>query len=153
MLVKDAMTRRAETIGPDETLQAAARKMRETGVGALVVCEGDLPVGLITDRDVVVRSTAQGRDPARADVRSAMTPQLVSCAEEDDLGAAAALMGERAVRRLAVLGPGQELVGLLSVDDLAPFSRTLAGQVIERIRAPERPVEQGPWPWWGNVTG
>jgi CBS domain-containing protein len=148
MMVREAMTLRAETIGPDETLAAAARRMREVGVGALVVCEQDRVIGMLTDRDIVVRSIADGRDPGIADVRSAMTPQVVDCPEDEDLAAAAERMERGAVRRAVVLDAEKRLVGLLSVDDIALHSRVLAGQIIEHTRAPERPVEHGPWPWW-----
>lgn len=148
MLVKDAMTRWAEVIAPQATLQAAARRMREAGVGALAVCEQDRMIGLLTDRDIVVRATAEGRDPTAADVRSAMTPQVIACSEEDDLARAAALMGEHAVRRMVVLDAEERPVGVLSVDDLASYSPALAGEVIERTHDPERPIRRGPWPWW-----
>lgn len=148
MLVKDAMTRRPETIGPNESLGAAARKMRAAGVGALPVCEKDRLVGMLTDRDIVVRGIAAGEDPERAEVRSAMTTQVVSCVESEDLAAAATLMDEHAVRRMAVLDAGGALVGMLSVDDLALYSRALAGEVIEHSREPGRPVQRGGWSWW-----
>jgi CBS domain-containing protein len=140
MLVKEAMTRRAETIGPEETLQAAARRMRELGIGVLPVCERDRLVGMLTDRDIVVRSTAEGSDPVRAAVRTAMTPQVIWCSEDDDIQRAAELMERKAVRRLMVLGPGRRLVGMLSVDDLALVSGALATEVIERSVVPERSI-------------
>jgi CBS domain-containing protein len=130
MLVKEAMTHWAEVIGPDETLQAAARKMRSLGVGALPVCEGNLLVGIITDRDVVVRSTAEAQDPARATVRTAMTPHVVSCCEDDPIEDAARAMGRRAIRRLVVLDSSKRLVGLLSVEDLAAAAGWLTADVI-----------------------
>jgi CBS domain-containing protein len=148
MLVREVMTHRAETIGPDETLEEAARRMRETGVGALAVCEQDRLIGFLTDRDIVVRSTAAGQVPGAVAVRSAMTPQVVWCSEDDPLTDAAEIMERMAVRRIAVMNAEKRLVGLLSVDDVALFSRTLAGEVVEHLRAPERPVEHGPWPWW-----
>jgi CBS domain-containing protein len=148
MLVKDAMTRRPETIGPGETLAAAARKMRAAAIGVLPVCEEERLVGMITDRDIVVRAVAAGDDPRLAVVRGAMTPQVVSCPEEEDLEAAATLMDEHAVRRMAVVDAGGHLVGMLSVDDLANFSRALAGEVIEHSRDPGRPLERGGYPWW-----
>jgi CBS domain-containing protein len=144
MLVKESMTRRAETIGPEEMLQAAARKMRELGIGALPVCEGDRLIGMLTDRDIAVRSTAEGRDPVLATVRSAMTPQVIWCSEDDDLQEAAELMERKAVRRLMVLGPGKRLVGMLSVDDLALVSAALATEVIEHSVVPERSIPGGP---------
>jgi CBS domain-containing protein len=148
MLVREAMTHRAETIGPQETLEEAARRMRASGVGALAVCEHDRLIGFLTDRDIVVRSTAAGQVPGAVEVRSAMTPQVVWCFEEAPLTQAAEIMERMAIRRIAVLNADRRLVGMLSVDDVALFSRTLAGEVVEHLRAPERPVERGPWPWW-----
>ena len=150
MRVKDVMTRRAETIDPDETLQTAARRMRDLGIGALVVVAGEELAGVITDRDIVVRSTAAGADPAWFTVRSAMTPQVIACSEEDDLEAAARAMEGSAIRRLVVTGAGGRVAGMLSVDDLVLYSRTAAGAVIQRARSPDVPVHAGPWPWWGD---
>lgn len=142
------MTRRAETIGPDETLRAAARAMKQLDVGLLVVCDGGGLIGVLTDRDIVVRSIAEGRNPGEADVRSAMTPQVIDCSADDELEAAAARMAHGAVRRLVVLDASNRLVGMLSVDDVALHSPTLAGEIVEHVRAPERPIVRGPWPWW-----
>lgn len=148
MLVRDAMTYRAETIGPLETLQAAARRMKQLGVGALVVCDDGHLLGILTDRDIVVRSTAEGASPAEADVRSAMTPQVIECCEDDELEGAASRMEQGAVRRLVVLDAAKTPIGMLSVDDIALRSPALAGEIVEHVRAPERPIRRGPWPWW-----
>jgi CBS domain-containing protein len=148
MLVRDAMTRRVEWIGPDEPLAAAARRMRDLGVGALPVCVEGRVLGFITDRDIVVRAIAAGRDPAVANVRGAMTAYVVECGDDEDLAEAAARMEERAVRRAVVLDSARKLVGMLSVGDIALHSQTLAGEIIEHARAPERPVHRGGWPWW-----
>ncbi len=148
MLVRDAMTYRAEAVGPGETLEAAARRMRDAGVGALVVCDDGRVLGILTDRDIVIRSTAEGASPASVDVRSAMTSQVVACREDDDLEGAAARMAHGAVRRVVVLDASDRLVGMLSVDDVALRSPALAGEIVEHVRAPERPVQRGPWPWW-----
>lgn len=148
MLVRTIMTPRAETIGPDETLEFAATRMRERGVGALVVCEGEELLGILTDRDIVVRSTARGRNPAEADVRSAMTPQLISCRADEDLESAVRRMEEGAVRRVVVVDEASRAVGMLSVDDIALRGPPLAGEIIEHVLAPERPVQRGTWPWW-----
>ncbi|WP_242392420.1 CBS domain-containing protein [Anaeromyxobacter oryzisoli] len=143
MRVGEAMTVRAETIGPDEALEAAARRMRDTGIGALPVCESDRLVGMITDRDIVVRGVAAGLAPGAAKVRDAMTAQVVYCFEDDELGRGAELMEQHAVRRVMVLDRQKRLVGLLSVDDLAMVSRMLAAEVIEHSREPTLPVEHG----------
>ncbi len=148
MLVSDAMTHRAETIGPDEAIQEAARKMRDRGVGALVVCEQDRAIGILTDRDIVVRCVAEGRGLEKAEVRSAMTPQVIDCDDDEELEAAVTRMELGAVRRVVVLDAAKRLVGMLSVDDVALHSPALAGEIIEHVRAPERPVRRGPFLWW-----
>lgn len=133
MLVHDVMTARAETIGPDDTLQAAAAKMRSLGVGALPVQDDDHLVGMITDRDIAVRAVALGRDPTRTPVRQAMTPQVVWCYEDQDILEAARVMEDKAIRRILVLDRREKLVGILSVDDLAAGARQerLAGEVLD----------------------
>ena len=142
MLVRDAMTPHAETIGPEETLQAAAAKMKALNVGALPVKDDDHLVGMLTDRDLAVRAVAAGRDPIRARVREAMTPQVVWCFEDQDTIEAARVMEDKAIRRVMVLDRQERLVGLLSVDDLAAAARQerLAGEVLDSAVAPRPPA-------------
>lgn len=153
MLVRNVMTPRAETIGPGETLQAAASRMKELDVGALVVREGEELIGILTDRDIVVRSVAQGQNPAETEVRSAMTPQIIGCLEGEELEDAATRMEKGAVRRVVVTDEGTRLVGMLSVDDVALHRPALAGEIIEHVRAPERPIHRGSWSWWEEAAG
>lgn len=138
MLVKDVMTKRAETIGPDYTLQEAARRMRALGVGALPVCERDRVVGMLTDRDIVIRGVSEGVDPVKATVRGSMTPQVVYCFEEQPLHEAARLMEEHSIRRIIVLDANKRLAGFLSADDLAMTAGGLAVDVIESSVDPDR---------------
>jgi CBS domain-containing protein len=140
MLVRDVMTRRAATVEVEETLQAAARRMRELDVGALPVIEGGAVVGFVTDRDITVRAVAAGEDPRHASVRVAMTAQVVSCREDEDVQDAAQRMQEFAVRRLPVLDPQERLAGMLSVEDLADVSVALATEVLQHGRHPGLPV-------------
>jgi CBS domain-containing protein len=77
-----------------------------------------------------------------------MTPQVISCADDADLATAAALMGDRAVRRVVVIDAAERLAGMLSVDDLSLHSASLAGGVVERCRAPDRPAQPRSWKWW-----
>jgi CBS domain-containing protein len=141
MLVKDIMTPQAETIAIDDSLQAAAEKMRRLNVGALPVVVDERPVGMLTDRDIVVRGVARGLDPVHSSVREAMTPQLVWCFEDQDTYEAAQLMEQKAVRRLMVFDRDERLVGMLSVDDLAMEARQekLAGEVIDSAAAMRPP--------------
>lgn len=145
MLVRDIMTRHVETIGAEDTLQAAALAMRSHDVGALPVSEHERLVGVITDRDIVVRGVADGLDPALARVRDAMTPQVIYCLEDQSVELAAEEMEERSVRRLVVLDSNKRLVGMLTADDLALHARGLAVDVIERCREPGGRLARGRW--------
>lgn len=140
MFVREVMTRHAATVGADETLEAAARKMKELGIGALPVLDRGQLAGLVTDRDLAVRAVAAGADPRRAHVREAMTPQVIACREDDELEEAARRMEERAVRRIMVLDREGGLSGMLSVEDLVGASMALAAGVLRHAREPDLPV-------------
>jgi CBS domain-containing protein len=146
MAVKDVMTRRAETTGPEETIERAAERMRDFNIGILPVCHHDRLIGVVTDRDITVRATAAGRGPGRTTVREVMTHQVFTCFEDDDLAGAAALMEQRAVRRLLVLDRDMRLVGVLSVDDVARAvgQARLAGEIVEQAAEPRMPEPPPP---------
>ncbi len=93
MKVKEVMTRSPECVNPDDTLQDAARKMKSLDVGPLPVCGmNDRLAGIVTDRDIIVRAVAEGRDVRTAKVRDAMTEGVTYCFEDDDVNDAARLM-------------------------------------------------------------
>jgi CBS domain-containing protein len=142
MRVKDLMTCPAETVGASESVRAAAQRMRGTDVGLLpVVSEGQI-VGIVTDRDITVRGTAEGRDPDRTRVRDVMTPQVITCSPDDEVSEAARLMVHKAIRRLLVVDSFGRLIGVISVDDLAAAAKDEgAGDVISR--AEELPSPDG----------
>ena len=119
MKVHNVMTKGAVCTRPDATLQEAAGQMKKLDVGALPVCDNDRLVGVITDRDIAVRSVADGHDPTADHVRDAMTPGIVYCFEDQDASEAAKLMAEKQVRRLPVLDRNKRLVGIVSLGDLA----------------------------------
>jgi CBS domain-containing protein len=145
MQIKQAMTRGVEVVRPGDTLQQAARKMKSLDVGALPVCDGDRLVGMITDRDIIVRATAEGRDPRTTPAKEAMTPEVVYVFEDQDIEQAASVMKERQLRRLAVLDRNKRLVGILSLGDVAEETddEELSGEVLERVSEPSRPA-RGP---------
>src|SRR6516165_1078610 len=103
MQVRDVMTRGAECVTPSASLQEAASKMKNLDVGPLPVCEGDNLVGMITDRDITVRATAEALPPGLGQVRDVMKPDVVYCFEDQDVEEAARLMQEHQIRRLVVL--------------------------------------------------
>jgi len=143
MQIKQIMTTGVEVIRPDETLQEAARKMRSIDVGPLPVCDGDRVLGMITDRDIVLRATAEGLDPRTTPVEEAMTPAIVYCYQDQDIEEAAVLMKERQLRRLVVLDRDKKLVGILSLGDIAADSdEELGGEVLKRVSEPAEPVRR-----------
>ncbi len=93
-------------------------------VGAIPVCDGDKLFGMITDRDLVTRVVAEGRNPKIVQVSKAMTPEIVYCFEDDDLEKAAQLMAHRQIRRLPILWSAKKLVGIVTLGDLAVQVRT-----------------------------
>src|SRR5688572_411978 len=119
MILKDIMTRDVEVIPPNASLKEAADKMDALNVGPLPVCDGDRLVGVITDRDIVVRATAAALDPRVATVRDAMTDDVIYAFEDQDVREAARLMEEKQIRRLIVLSRDKRLVGIVSLGDIA----------------------------------
>ena len=113
------MTRHVEVIHPDATLREAAQKMKTLDVGPVPVCDGERLQGMLTDRDITIRATAEGRDPNTTRVRDVMTPDMVYCFEDQDVREAARIMEERQIRRLVVLNRDKRLVGIVSLGDLA----------------------------------
>jgi CBS domain-containing protein len=119
MRLIDAMATDVRTVTTDEGVAAAARAMRDAGTGFLPVLEGGRPVGVVTDRDLVVRFLADGGADAEGTlVRDVMTRDVTTLGADQDLEAAAALMRERRVRRLVVTDADGVVVGVLSHGDL-----------------------------------
>jgi CBS domain-containing protein len=119
MKLTDIMSRNVEVVRPAASIFEAAEKMRSLDVGVLPVTEGELLLGIITDRDITVRAVAQGRDPKSTRVQDCMTSGPVSCFEDPDSEAAVRLMEEKQIRRLPVLSRDNRLVGVVSLGDIA----------------------------------
>jgi len=117
--VKDVMTTAVVYLSSQTTLAEAARTMREQDIGDVVVADGPSLAGMVTDRDLVVRAVAEGKDPEATTVGEVMTRELVTVRPEDTIQQAALLMRDRAVRRLLVCDDDQGLVGVVSIGDLA----------------------------------
>lgn len=112
--VKELMTAHPELISPNATLQEAARKMAEVNCGALPVGTEKILKGIITDRDIMIRAIAKGKNPATEKVSSYMTDHVYACNENDTLEAAAEKMHEHKVSRLVVRNRDGKAVGILS---------------------------------------
>jgi CBS domain-containing protein len=118
MTVGKACTRIVVTAHPGETVQSVAQRMAQDDVGTLIVVEAHKPVGIITDRDLVLRVMAKELRPQETPVSAAMTRDPVCITEHTALEEAIALMRGYHVRRLVVVNEHKELVGVLSLDDL-----------------------------------
>jgi CBS domain-containing protein len=136
--LKDVMTPGVEVIHPNATVAEAAEKMKALNVGVIPVCDGDRLVGMLTDRDIVVRMVAQQRDPKGTTVGDAMTPHVTYCFEDEDVQKAGMLMAEKQIRRLVVLNRDKRLVGIVSLGDVAVQTENtrLSGEVLEYISEP-----------------
>ena len=111
-------------IHPEESVAVAARTLARYNIGLLPVCGGDGRIcGVVTDRDLVTRCIASGRQPAATPVREVMTTQVVSVRPDMDAAAAAYLMGKQQIRRLPVVENGR-ICGMVSLGDLAGREET-----------------------------
>lgn len=138
MLLRDIMTPNVEVVSPGETLEQAARKMADLDVGPMPVCEGHRVVGMLTDRDITVRATAAGCDPKTTLVSDAMSQDIISCFEDQDVREAAGLMKAKQIRRLLVLNRANDLVGIVSLADLATEAgdQGQPGEVLKKVSEP-----------------
>src|SRR3954467_15593581 len=115
----DVMTPNPRTVQLSDTLQAAAQLMDELNVGVLPVTESGRLIGMLTDRDIVIRSTSVGQDPRTATVAEAMTGEAWTLAVDATVLDAIRMMKEHQLRRIPVVDAGGKLVGILSLGDLA----------------------------------
>ena len=124
MKLRDIMAHPVVRIHPEESVAVAARILARYNIGLLPVCGGDGRVcGVVTDRDLVTRCIASGRQPASTQVREVMTTQVVAVRPDMDAAAAAQLMGMQQIRRLPVVENGR-LCGMISLGDFAGREET-----------------------------
>ncbi len=136
--VAEIMTRSIATVRRDETLQAAAERMREMDVGALPVVDGKALAGMVTDRDITVRGVATGMIPQESLVADVMTEEVRYCRADDSIEQVMAQMGEQQVRRLAVLDAGNEIVGIVALGDIATRQSAHTDETLREISTPGR---------------
>jgi CBS domain-containing protein len=142
MNVSEIMTSSFEMIDSTDSLREAARKMKSLNVGFLPVQEGTMLIGLVTDRDIVVRGLAEGQDVDSTQVKGIISSEVVYCFEDDSIEEAVRLMEENKIRRLIVVDHDRIPVGVVSLGDIAVKTRQeqLAGEALERISEPAVPV-------------
>jgi len=142
MKLSDIMTTNFEMIDSTSSLFDAAEKMKSLNVGFLPVQEGTQLIGLITDRDIVVRGLAEGLDPQSTQIKDIISSNIIYCYEDDSVEDAARMMEDNQVRRLIVVDHNQTPVGIVSIGDIAvKFGQEqLAGEILERVSEPAAPV-------------
>ncbi len=133
MLVKDCMTKDVELAASTMTIHEAAQKMRTGNFGSLPIGDDDRLIGMITDRDIVIRAVADGRNPDNTFVRDVMSNSILYCYEDQTIDEVAHNMGEKQVRRLLVLNRNKRLVGLLSLGDVATSHHESTGEALGKI--------------------
>jgi len=138
MKIKDIMTRDPEVVAPENTLRQAAEKMQAIDTGIMPVCTNDRLVGVITDRDITLRATAEGLDPFATQVADIMTDELVTCFEDQDVEEAERIMRDKQIRRLLVLNRNKDLVGIVSLGDIAVDTGDVieAGETLQEVSRP-----------------
>ena len=142
MLIKEMMTRNVEVVRPNSSVQDAASKMKSLDIGSLPVCDGSKIHGMITDRDIVIRAVAEGRDSTQTKVADVLTDNLIYCFEDQSVQEAADAMQQYQIRRLPIVNRDKELVGIISLGDLAVDTENekLAGATLVDVSQPAVPA-------------
>ncbi|HAV36095.1 MAG TPA: CBS domain-containing protein [Massilia sp.] len=134
------MTRDVETISPQETVQRAAQMMDELNVGAIPVLDGGKLVGMITDRDITVRSVAAGQAPASTRVGDVMSTDVRTCTTRQTVDEVLGQMGDVQIRRVPVIDEdSQQVVGIVSLGDMATKHSAQIDRTLDEISTPSEP--------------
>ena len=138
--VSEVMTRGVRTLSPRDSLASAARAMDELDIGVVPVCEGERLVGMVTDRDIVVRGIARGRAPENTPLEEVMSREPRACFEDQAVDDVLEQMRDARIRRVPVLDRRQHLVGMLSLGDVATKADgDGAGIVLQEVSEPSQP--------------
>ena len=141
--IADLMTREPIAIDPQDSVQRAAQLMDELNVGALPVCRGQQLLGIVTDRDITVRATAAGLDPASTEVDLVMSDRVRSCSQEQTAADVLRLMSTVQIRRMPVLDEADCLVGMVSLGDIAACETEGVQETLRCISTPAEPDRVG----------
>jgi CBS domain-containing protein len=137
--IADIMTRDVQTISPQETVQRAAQLMDELNVGAIPVLDGDKLVGMITDRDITVRSVAVGQDSRSTKVADVMSTDVRTCTADQSIDDVLNTMGDVQIRRIPVLDAQSRVIGIVSLGDVATSNSADVDRALDEISSPSEP--------------
>ncbi|MGH8204240.1 MAG: CBS domain-containing protein [Steroidobacteraceae bacterium] len=139
MNVEKVMTTRVSWVTPDTPVPEIARRMKAEDIGSLPVAENDRLVGMVTDRDIVLRGVAEGGDISRVPARQVMSPEVLYCFDDQPVADVLKNMGDNQVRRLPVMNREKRLVGVVSLGDLSRAAGQKAGGALKEISKPAHP--------------
>ena len=144
--VADVMTRGVRTMAPSDTVLRAAQAMDELNVGVIPVCDGQKLVGVVTDRDIVVRGVAQEADPATLKLVDVMSTNVRCAKEDDDIDRVLSEMADTQIRRMPVVDAQEHLVGIVTLGDIAAKNledEDDVGMSLADISSPAEPDRSG----------
>ncbi len=141
MQVKEIMTSEFEMINSSDSVMNAAKKMQSLNIGFLPVREENRIVGIITDRDIVIRCLAEGKQASDTAVSEVMSSETAGCSAESDISEAAQIMKDNKIRRLIVLDRENRPAGVISLGDIAAKSHieNLVGETLQGVSQPCSP--------------
>ena len=138
--IQDVMTRDVQTTTPQDTVQRAAQLMDELNVGAIPVVDANKLVGMITDRDITVRSTAVGQDPGSTKVTDVMSTDVRTCTTRQSVEDVLNQMADVQIRRIPVLDEDSgQIVGIVSLGDVATKHSADVDRTLDEISSPSEP--------------
>jgi CBS domain-containing protein len=133
MKIREIMTTNVECVSPGTGIHDLADKMKTLDVGFIPICENDRLVGTVTDRDIVIRGIAGGKDFDGLKASDIMTNQIFWCFEDDDVKDVAEQMRDKEVRRMLILSKDKRLVGVVSIGDISKVEEKESGKTLKDI--------------------
>lgn len=138
--IRDIMTVEIDVISPDTNVQEAAEKMKQLDIGVIPICQDHKLIGMLTDRDIILRVIAEKKDPTHTFARDVMTHDLIVACEDQSLDEAQRLMSHHQIRRLLVVNRNNLFIGMLSLGDLTSRSSAKrTGEVVQDVSQPSEP--------------
>ncbi|HWA09727.1 MAG TPA: CBS domain-containing protein [Opitutaceae bacterium] len=143
MKIRQVMTMKVQCVKPADTLVQAAIAMRRLNIGAVPVCgENGKLVGMLTDRDITIRAVADGRDPQTTTVAEVLSPGIIYARDDQEVVEGVHLMEKYQIRRLPVVNIENQLVGIISLGDIATgATNRLSGEALQEVSSPASSAE------------
>ena len=137
--IQEVMTSDVQTVSPQDTIQRAAQLMDDLNVGAIPVLDGDKLIGMITDRDITVRSTAVGQDPRSTKVTDVMSTDVRTCTVDQSVQDVLDQMADVQIRRVPVVDDSGKVIGIVSLGDVATRHSADVDRTLDQISSPSEP--------------